>query len=136
MAFDWLWRDKIHKTVILDTSAILSFFEFSIDWEKELFRLLDGYKIMIPNMVINELTVLSQQTASQRKQKAAASLRFAKRYETIETVAGNADDAVIEAAKKMHGVVVTNDTELRKRLSHDSIPVIFLRGKKRFALEE
>ena len=111
MAFDRIWRDKILKTVILDTSAIL-FFEFSVDWEKELFRLLDGYKIMIPYMVINELTVLSQQTASQRKQKAAASLRFAKRYETIETGAGNADDAVIEAARKTNGVVVTNDTEL------------------------
>lgn len=136
MAFDRIWRDKIHKTVILDTSAILSFFEFSVDWEKELFRLLDGYKIMIPYMVINELTVLSQQTASQRKQKAAAALRFAKRYETIETVAGNADDAVIEAARKTNGMVATNDTDLRKRLKHESIPVIFLRGKKRLALEE
>jgi rRNA-processing protein FCF1 len=136
MASDRVRGDKIHKIVILDTSAILSFFEFSIDWEKELFRLLDGYKIVIPSMVLHELTVLSQQTASQRKQKAAASLKFAKRYETIETLAGNADDAVIEAAKKMNGVVVTNDTELRKRLNLDSIPVIFLRGKKRFALEE
>lgn len=136
MASDRVRGDKIHKIVILDTSAILSFFEFSIDWEKELFRLLDGYKIVIPSMVLHELTVLSQQTASQRKQKAAASLKFAKRYDTIETLAGNADDAVIEAAKKMNGVVVTNDTELRKRLNLDSIPVIFLRGKKRFALEE
>ncbi|HIH00415.1 MAG TPA: hypothetical protein HA258_07505 [Thermoplasmata archaeon] len=136
MASDRVRGDKIHKIVILDTSAILSFFEFSVDWEKELFRLLDGYKIVIPSMVLHELTVLSQQTASQRKQKAAASLKFAKRYDTIETLAGNADDAVIEAAKKMNGVVVTNDTELRKRLNLDSIPVIFLRGKKRFALEE
>jgi len=31
---------------------------------------------------------------------------------------------------------VTNDTELRKRLNHDSIPVIFLRGKKKLALDE
>ena len=136
MAFDRVRRDKIRKTVILDTSALLSFFEFSIDWEKELFRLLDGYCIVVPTRVIKELEVLSQQTASDRKRKAAACLKLASRYETVDTIAGNADDAVIEAAKKTHGMVVTNDTELRKRLKHDAIPVIFLRGKKRLALDE
>lgn len=136
MAFDRLRGDKIYKTVILDTSAILSFFEFSVDWEKELLRLIDGYKIIVPNEVIKELEVLSKQTASQRKLRAVASLKFTERYETIETRAGNADDAVIEAAKKTKGVVATNDTELRKRLKHESISVIFLRGKKKLALEE
>ncbi|MCX6671686.1 MAG: hypothetical protein NTX92_07185 [Euryarchaeota archaeon] len=136
MAFDWVRGDKIHKTVILDSSAILSFFEFFIDWEKELSRLLDGYCIVVPTEVIKELEVLSKQTASERKRKAAASLKLAERYQTIETIAGNADDAIIEAAKKTHGVVVTNDTELRKRLKRESIPVIFLRGKKKLSLEE
>jgi uncharacterized protein len=136
MAFDRVRRDKIRKTVILDTSALLSFFEFSVDWEKELFRLLDGYQIIVPAAVINELEVLSKQTASLRKQKAAASLKYAQRYETVQTNTGNADDAVIEAAKKTNGVVATNDTELRKRLKQESIPVIFLRGKKKLALEE
>jgi rRNA-processing protein FCF1 len=136
MAFDRVRGDKIHKTVILDTNAILSFFEFSVDWEKELLRLLDGYKIIVPNEVMKELEVLSKQTASQRKLRAVASLKFAERYETIDTRAGNADDAVIEAAKKTKGVVATNDTELRKRLKHESIPVIYLRGKKKLALEE
>jgi rRNA-processing protein FCF1 len=136
MAFDRLWRDKINKTVILDSSAFLMFFDFSVDWEKELSRLLDGYCIVVPTEVIKELKILSMQTASARKRKAAASLKLAERYKTVDTIARNADDAVIEAAKKTHGVVVTNDTELRKRLNHDSIPVIFLRGKKKLALEE
>jgi len=136
MAFDRVWGDKIHKTVILDTSAILMFFEFSVDWEQELMRLLDGYRIVVPTEVIKELEILSRQTASTRKRKAAAALKLAKRYQTAETIAENADDAVIEAAKKTQGVVVTNDTELRKRLNHDSIPVIFLRGKKKLALDE
>ena len=136
MAFDRLRGDKIHKTVILDSSAFLMFFEFSVDWEKELSRLLDGYCIVVPIEVIKELEVLSKQTASERKRKAIASLKLAERYETVKTIAGNADDAVIEAAEKTHGVVVTNDTELRKRLKQDSIPVIFLRGKKKLYLEE
>jgi len=112
------------------------FFEFSVDWEKELSRLLEGYCIVVPTEVIKELELLSRQTASARKRKAAAALKLAKRYQTAETIAENADDAVIEAAKKTHGVVVTNDTELRKRLNYDSIPVIFLRGKKKLALDE
>ena len=136
MAFNRVRRDKIRKTVILDTSALLSFFEFSVDWEKELSRLLDGYCIVVPSQVIKELKVLSQQTASERKRKAAACVKLAKRYKTVDTKAGNADDAVIEAAKQTQGVVVTNDTELRKRLKQDSIPVIYLRGKKKLALEE
>jgi uncharacterized protein len=136
MAFDRLRGDKIHKTVILDSSAFLMFFEFSVDWEKELSRLLDGYCIVVPIEVIRELEVLSKQTASERKRKAIASLKLAERYEKVKTIAGNADDAVIEAAEKTHGVVITNDTELRKRLKQDSIPVIFLRGKKKLFLEE
>jgi rRNA-processing protein FCF1 len=112
------------------------FFEFSVDWEKELSRLLDGYCIVVPIEVIKELEILSKQTTSERKWKAIASLKLAERYETVKTIAGNADDAVIEAAEKTHGVVVTNDTELRKRLKQDSIPVIFLRGKKKLSLEE
>lgn len=136
MASDRVRGDKIRKTVILDTSGILMFFEFSVDWEKELLRLLDGYCIVVPTEVIKELELLSKQTASERKRKAAAAWKLAERYHTVETNAENADDAVIEAAKKTHGVVVTNDTVLRKRLNHDSIPVIFLRGKKKLALEE
>lgn len=136
MASDRVRGDKIRKTVILDTSGILMFFEFSVDWEKELLRLLDGYCIVVPTEVIKELELLSKQTASERKRKAAAGWKLAERYHTVETCAENADDAVIEAAKKTHGVVVTNDTVLRKRLNHDSIPVIFLRGKKKLALEE
>jgi len=136
MAFDRVRGDKIRKTVILDSSSILAFFEFSVDWEKELNRLLDGYCIVIPTEIIKELELLSKQTASERKRKAAAALKLVGRYKTVETLAMNADDAVIEAAKKTQGVVVTNDMELRKRLNDDSIPVIFLRGKKKLALEE
>jgi rRNA-processing protein FCF1 len=136
MAFDRVRGDKIRKTVILDSSAILMFFEFSVDWEKELMRLLDGFCIVVPSEVIKELELLSRQTASERKRKSAAALKLATRYKTVETIAKNADDAVIEVAKKTHGVVVTNDTQLRKQLNHDSIPVIFLRGRKKLALEE
>ena len=78
MAFDRVRGDKIHKTVILDSSAILMFFEFSVDWEKELFRLLDGYCIVVPTEVIKELEVLSKQTASAEETKSSSIIETCK----------------------------------------------------------
>lgn len=111
-------------------------FEFSIDWEKELARLLDGYRLVVPTAVVKELSILAEKGTGMTKRKAAASVHLLERYERIETTSQKADDAVIEAAKKTHGVVITNDAELRKRLKQNSIPIVFLRGKKRLVLEE
>ena len=136
MASDRVRGDKISKTVILDSSALLMVFEFSLDWENELARLLDAYHIVVPSAVVRELSILAEQCSGRKKSKALASLKLIERYETFDTVSENADDAVLEAARKTQGIVVTNDTELRKRLKTFSIPIIFLRGKKKLALEE
>jgi rRNA-processing protein FCF1 len=128
--------DKIRKTVILDSSAVLMFFEFSVDWEQELARLLDSYRIIVPTAVIRELEILANQTSNPKHRKASAALKLIQRYDTINTEAMTGDDAVLEAAKTTQGVILTNDTELRIRAKKDSIPVVFLRGKKKLALEE
>jgi len=112
------------------------FFECSVDWEKQAARLLNTYQIVVPTAVIKELEILSKRGTSERKRKAKASLKFVSRYKTIDTGTENADDAIIEAAKKTQGVVFTNDAELRKRLRDDGIPVLLLRGRKKLALEE
>lgn len=134
MAFDRVWGDKIHKTVILDSSAILMFFEFSVDWEKDLDRLVDGYHVVVPTAVVQELQILT--TRSAEKKKAAAALKLIAKYDTIDQKAETVDDALIKIAEKTKGIVVTNDAELRKRLKNRGFPVIFLRGKKRLFLDE
>jgi len=134
MALDRVWGDKIHKTVILDSSAILMFFEFSVDWEKDLDRLLDGYHVVVPTAVVQELQILT--TRSTGKKKAAAALKLIAKYDTIDQKADTADEALMKIAEKTQGIVVTNDTELRKRLKNRGFPVIFLRGKKRLFLDE
>ena len=48
------------KTVILDTSAILMLFEFSIDLEDELIKLLGRFHILVPSPIIEELKLLSK----------------------------------------------------------------------------
>jgi rRNA-processing protein FCF1 len=134
MAFDRLWGDKIHKTVILDSSAILMFFEFSIDWEKELGRLLGGYHLVVPTAVVQELQILAKRNVGQKK--AAAALKLIAKYDTIAQEADTADEALMKIAEKTQGIVVTNDIELRDRLKNRSFPVIFLRGKKKLVLDE
>jgi rRNA-processing protein FCF1 len=134
MAFDRVWGDKIHKTVILDSSAILMFFEFSIDWEKELGRLLGGYHLVVPTAVVQELQILAERNVGQKK--AAAALKLIAKYDTIAQEADTADEALMKIAEKTQGIVVTNDIELRDRLKNFGLPVIYLRGKKKLVLDE
>jgi rRNA-processing protein FCF1 len=134
MASDRVWGDKIHKTVILDSSAILMFFEFSMNWEKELAGLVGAHRLVVPTAVIQELQVLATRRKGQKK--AAAALKLIAKYETIEGDAISADEALLKIAEKTHGIVVTNDAELRKRLKNRGFSVIFLRGKKKLVLDE
>jgi rRNA-processing protein FCF1 len=134
MASDRLWGDKIYKTVILDTSAILSFFEFSVEWEKALDKIVGGYHLVIPTAVVRELQTLKKQSCIQKK--AAAALILIAKYDTIDEEADSADEAVVKIAARTHGIVVTNDRELRNSLKKQELPVIFLRGKKRLVFDE
>ena len=134
MAFDRVRGDKIRKTVILDSSAILMFFEFSVDWKKELDRLLDSYDLVVPTAVVQELQILASRHSGQKK--AAAALKLIAQYDTVDQEADTVDEALIKLAEKTHGYVVTNDTELRKQLRKCGFPVIFLRGKKKLILDE
>ena len=135
MASDRLWGDKIYKTVILDSSAILMLFEFSIDLEKELTRLLGNYRIVIPTSIVRELEFLSENGRGKKKAKAKASLKLIKKYDAIDADEMGGDDSILELAKKINGIVVTNDKELRDRLKKMSLSVIFLRAKKKLVME-
>jgi len=135
MASHWVWRDSIHKTVILDSSAIMMCFEFSIDLERELTRLLGSYNIIVPSSIIRELEFLSRNGKGNKKMKAKASLKLVENYETVIVDEKNADDSLVELAKRTNCVVVTNDKELRKRLKDASVSVVFLRAKKKLMME-
>ncbi len=135
MASNRLWGDRIHKTVILDSSAILMLFEFAIDLEKELTRLLGNYHIVVPTPIVRELEFLSENGKGKKKAKAKASLKLIKKYDAIDIEGWNGDDSVLELAKKINGIVVTNDRELRNRVKEMSLSVIFLRAKKKLVMD-
>lgn len=67
MASDRVRGDKIRKIVILDSSALLMFFEFSVDWEQEVARLLHSYQIVVPVAVIKELEMLAIKGTGEKK---------------------------------------------------------------------
>ena len=136
MASDWIRRDSKRRIVILDTSAILMLFEFSIDLEKELDRLLGAYHILIPHAVIEELYGLSQNARGKQKRNAKASVSLIQKYEATDVGVGSSvDDVIVSAADDLSAIVVTNDIELRMRLKKKKHTVLFLRGKSHLAVD-
>lgn len=113
--------------VVLDSNALLMVFQFRINIESELSRLLGKYEIVIPTTVKNELKTLKDKHAK-------SALSFSERYRAI-SANGNTDDSILELAEKEKGIVVTNDRILKKRLRAKNIPVVFLRAKTHLVIE-
>jgi len=120
-------KRKSFTPVILDTNALLMQFEFKIDLEDELSRLLGAYEILIPSSVLNELKNLKDKNAR-------SALEFALKYRVIETEK-KGDESILAMAKELNAVVVTNDRELRKRLKDNGLRVIYLRQKSYLVLD-
>jgi rRNA-processing protein FCF1 len=134
MASDRIWRDPKEKTVILDSSALMTPFEFSINLEDELTRLLGKFSILIPKPIVDELIYLSKNGKGRKKLLAKSALLLIKNYNIIDSE-GKGDDSVLFLAKKFQGIVVTNDRELRNRVKKSSLQTIYLRGKQKLFLE-
>ncbi len=115
--------------VLLDANALLMPFQFSIELEEELTRLLGAYEIAVPSSVVAELESL---VWSDRRAKAA--LDLASRYPVMETE-GSGDAAILAVAKRTQAAVLTNDRVLRKQLREAGLPVIYLRGKTKLEAE-
>ena len=136
MASDRLRGNTSIKTVVIDTSAIMMLFEFSVDLEKELTRLLGAYKIVVPTPVIDELKFLAENSKGKKKQIAKPALKLVSNFEVVDDKSHSADDAVLSIAKKYKGVVFSNDKELRKRAKSNSLKTICLRSKKYLMISE
>ncbi len=104
--------------VVLDTNGLLMPFQFSLNLDDEIQRLVGDARVYVPSSVIDELKGLDEK----------ASLELAKKYREIE-VEKSGDEGVLEAAKKLDGMIVTNDKELKKRAVKERIPIAYLRSK-------
>ncbi|MEF8833009.1 MAG: DUF120 domain-containing protein [Candidatus Thermoplasmatota archaeon] len=109
--------------VILDTNILLMPFQFSLNLDQEIRRLVGNAQVFVPSSVVDELKALDQK----------APLELSEKYRKIE-VEKDGDEGVLEAARKLDGVVVTNDKELKERALKQNNPVAFLRSRSHLEL--
>ena len=114
--------------VVLDTNALMMPFQFNVDLEAELGRLLGAVDIFVPDVCLEELTLI-------KDKRSAAAMELANRFTVKETVGKSGDDAVLALAGELRAVLVTNDSELRRRAKAAGMRVAYLRGKDHLALE-
>jgi rRNA-processing protein FCF1 len=123
------------RIVILDTNALMMQFQFHVDIEGELRRILDfAYEIVVPDSVVAELSDLASVASGKDAGEAKMALEFAKHFRTVEAPA-EGDAGVLRLAEKMQGIVVTNDKVLRARLRAKNIPNVHLRSRAFLTLE-
>ncbi len=104
--------------VILDTNALIMPFQFNINLDLELERILGNPEVLVPSSVVDELRRLGRKDA----------LDLASKYEVIQ-VNRQGDMGVMEAVEGSGGVVVTNDKVLKDRLRAKGVPVVYLRSR-------
>ena len=136
MASDRLRGNRTKKIVVIVSSAIMMLFEFSIDLEKELTRLIGSYHIVVPSPILKELKFLSENGKGKKKQIAKPALKLAQNFEVIEENSETGDESVINLAKSYNGIVFSNDKEVRKKAKKEKLRTICLRSKNYLMLDE
>ena len=116
--------------VVLDANALMMPFQFSINIDIELERVLGSFEMVVPSSVIVELKrVAVEQKASEAK----GALRLAAKYRTLK-VEGRGDDSVLAAARELGAVLLTNDAGLRRRAREAGLRTVCLRGRSHLEL--
>ncbi len=107
--------------VVLDANALMMPFEYRLNLDLEIKRILGNVNILVPSCILGELERLSR-----KRWEAKAALQLAKKYEMIE-VEKLGDNGVLEAAKKLNAYVVTNDRALARILKKEGIKVLSMK---------
>jgi len=97
-------------------------FQFNINLDLEIERLLGDIEKLVPSSVIDELRKLDIEEAK-------SALSLAEKYRQVD-VEESGDMGIKEAAQRFDAAVVTNDQELIEILRKSSVPVIRMRGRQ------
>ncbi len=116
------------RSVIMDANALLMPFQFGLNLDMEIESLIGEFHGVVPSPILGEVRKNGGKWAK-------AALSFAKRYEVMRTE-NMGDKAVIELAKKMNGIVVTNDEALQRKLRLERIPYIYMKNRSRLGMWE
>ena len=115
------------QNVVLDTNALLMPFEFRINLDLELKRLLGSCQIHVPGCVIGELR-------RSRNKHAQVAIALSRKYPIAETNT-QGDAGVIEVARRLQAFVVTNDVILRSKLRKLGLRTIYLRSGSHLTID-
>lgn len=127
--------DQEKRAVLLDTNALMMQFQFYLDVETELKRVIPGpFQVIVPSVVIDELQALMDKGDPKTAGEAQMSIELAKTFKVVEAE-GSGDQAIIKLAEKLDGLVVTNDKILRARLRAKGIPNVHMRSKAFLSVE-
>jgi rRNA-processing protein FCF1 len=122
----------VAQAVVLDTNAWLLPFTEGTNLETELGRLLGACEWVIPSSILGELKQLSQgEGALARNAKSA--LRLAQRAR-VESTALPGDDGLLEVARKLKAVVVSNDRLVQAEAVTSKLQVVVAREGGRLAM--
>ncbi len=108
------------RALVIDANGLMMPFQFRLNLDREITRLLGEVPVLVPESVLGELDRLGTKEAK-------AALALAHKYDVVATEL-NGDDAVIDVAERHSGAVLTNDRELIGRLKERAIPVLRLRS--------
>ncbi len=112
--------------IALDTNVLLGIESLKINpFEEIRLGLGSSARIVVPLEVKKELENIE---GNKKMVKTAITILGGEKPEIVETKAKNADDALLELAKKGF-VVATNDRLLRKKIRNANCRIIFFRKK-------
>lgn len=115
---------------VLDTNVLLLPFTHGTDIQEELMRLVGTVQLIVPSSIAQELGGLAEGKDAATSRHARAALRFMDRCR-IEPTGLPGDDGILEVARRMGGVVVTNDRKVRKEARRSGLKTVGSRGHGR-----
>ncbi|MES2155958.1 MAG: PIN domain-containing protein [bacterium] len=118
--------------VVLDTNAILMPFTEGARLEELLEELLDApYAMHVPTSVLSELKNLMK-NRGELGRAAKMAVKFSERCAS-EPTGRMGDDGILEVARRLGGIVLTNDKKLQAECQKSGLRVIVARQQGRLA---
>ena len=122
----------MRSKVIIDTNGLMIPGQFGIDIFSEL-QQLGFFSYIVPSASVKELEKIVSTGRSKDRTAAKIALSLLDRCTIIEKN-GYADDIIIDLAVGMDAAVLTNDTELKKRLCSKGVTNVYLRDRTRLSI--
>ena len=122
----------MRSKVIIDTNGLMIPGQFGIDIFSEL-QQLGFFSYIVPSASVKELERIALTGRSKDRAAAKIALSLLGRCTIIEKN-GYADNIIIDLAVDMDAAVLTNDTELKKRLCSKGVTNVYLRDRTRLSI--